>query len=370
MPSYTVKSGDTLSGIGAAHGVNWQSIKGYKSGNPNLIFPGEVLSWGGGGGSKTSTATAPKPKSSSPNAVTLANREVKAADRNVDSLTGQLTDFDANAKNPIDIYNATLESLGIGDARTRVSGLREQLLNTENLVRSVAGDVQARTSEALVTENQKRRLVAMEQEPLTEKMRIEGRNLEVALGDYKDIMSEGKAQTEMEYMGQQDKRDALMDRLKIAIDKATTAESKRRYEKDYARLVKKDREEAKRWEKEFQLSKQEFAWKKANAIADRNAANARAAASRNSGPTKDEQAAMNYSNAFNDIRDWKPANGNLVEAPGIGSNNKANPKAYNAARSNWMSAGLGAKAWNDQFSWLVNNSNYKAYSGASALSGL
>lgn len=43
MASYTVKSGDTLSGIGAQYGVPYQQITGYKSGNPNLIYAGEVL---------------------------------------------------------------------------------------------------------------------------------------------------------------------------------------------------------------------------------------------------------------------------------------------------------------------------------------
>ena len=40
---YTVKSGDTLSGIGAKLGVDWHKITGYRSGNPNVIRPGEVL---------------------------------------------------------------------------------------------------------------------------------------------------------------------------------------------------------------------------------------------------------------------------------------------------------------------------------------
>ncbi|MEY9947119.1 transglycosylase family protein [Kitasatospora sp. GAS1066B] len=47
--SYTVKSGDTLSDIAAAHGTNWQSL--YQKnvqvigGDANLILPGQVLSF-------------------------------------------------------------------------------------------------------------------------------------------------------------------------------------------------------------------------------------------------------------------------------------------------------------------------------------
>lgn len=43
--SYTVRSGDTLSGIAVRFGVNMNTIRGYRSGNPNLIYPGEVLYW-------------------------------------------------------------------------------------------------------------------------------------------------------------------------------------------------------------------------------------------------------------------------------------------------------------------------------------
>lgn len=42
--SYTVKAGDTLSGIGKRFGVNWRDIASLnKIKNPNLIFPGQVF---------------------------------------------------------------------------------------------------------------------------------------------------------------------------------------------------------------------------------------------------------------------------------------------------------------------------------------
>lgn len=43
MATYTVKSGDTLSKIGQQLGVDWRKITGFRSGDPNLIYPGEVL---------------------------------------------------------------------------------------------------------------------------------------------------------------------------------------------------------------------------------------------------------------------------------------------------------------------------------------
>ncbi|MET9290562.1 transglycosylase family protein [Streptomyces sp. NPDC003077] len=45
--NYTVKSGDTLAKIAAAHGTNWKKVyadnKSVIGGNPNLIFPGQKL---------------------------------------------------------------------------------------------------------------------------------------------------------------------------------------------------------------------------------------------------------------------------------------------------------------------------------------
>ncbi|KJK58641.1 hypothetical protein UK12_09150 [Saccharothrix sp. ST-888] len=46
--TYTVKSGDTLSSIAAAKGLDWKTLysdnSGVVGGDPNLIFPGQVLS--------------------------------------------------------------------------------------------------------------------------------------------------------------------------------------------------------------------------------------------------------------------------------------------------------------------------------------
>ena len=55
--TYTVQSGDTLSGIAAKLGVSTSQISGYRSGNPNLIYPGETLTISGGSSSAKSAGT-------------------------------------------------------------------------------------------------------------------------------------------------------------------------------------------------------------------------------------------------------------------------------------------------------------------------
>ena len=44
--TYTVRSGDTLSGIASRLGVSWYYLKAKNGiGNANLIYPGQVLSY-------------------------------------------------------------------------------------------------------------------------------------------------------------------------------------------------------------------------------------------------------------------------------------------------------------------------------------
>lgn len=56
--TYTVQTGDTLSGIAAKFGVSTSQISGYRSGNPNLIYPGETLTIGGAAAPTQSAGTA------------------------------------------------------------------------------------------------------------------------------------------------------------------------------------------------------------------------------------------------------------------------------------------------------------------------
>lgn len=55
--TYTVRAGDTLSGIAAKFGVSTSQISGYRSGNPNLIYPGETLTIGGAAAPTQSAGT-------------------------------------------------------------------------------------------------------------------------------------------------------------------------------------------------------------------------------------------------------------------------------------------------------------------------
>lgn len=64
MAQVTVQPGDTLSAIAQKYGVGVSDISGYRSGNPNLIFPGEVLTVG----SVVAPTPAPTPSGTPQNA--------------------------------------------------------------------------------------------------------------------------------------------------------------------------------------------------------------------------------------------------------------------------------------------------------------
>lgn len=204
---------------------------------------------------------APKPATAKPAAPPYWEQQAK-------SLYQSLGSFDKKAQNPLDMYNAALDQLGIADVRTRVTSLRNNLIDTENMLRNVDPNVTARTSNSLVTEAQRQKLVASEQAPIAEQLRTQGQNFDAAQAEYNQILGEGKTQAELKYEGQKQKRQALMDRLQTAISQAKTAEDKRRWQAEYKRLKAKDAEETRRWNMEYALKQQELA--KSNASSGRS----------------------------------------------------------------------------------------------------
>jgi len=240
MGTYTVKSGDTLSGIGASQGVDWKSITGYKSGNPNLIYPGETLTWGQPAPSTPTPAQAPaQAPVSTPVAQPVANTPVAGSSQ---ALTGELTNLDNTTQNPIDIYNAALEKAGIVDARTRVTSLRKSLMDNQNLLDNLSGNISGRTANSLVTEAQRQRLLASESTPIIDAGNKLNQGLSLAQGDYNTITDEAKTTTDLTVAGNQAKRIALLDRLKLAIDNETDVETKRKWQAEYDRQVALDAE--------------------------------------------------------------------------------------------------------------------------------
>lgn len=104
MASYTIKGGDNLSKIASQYGLSWQQLweanKGnLRSGNPNLIFPGETIQIPGSAGSSSSgssgqttqkTSTAPATKSAEELIREQEERTKKLIQEQFDFLKGYL----------------------------------------------------------------------------------------------------------------------------------------------------------------------------------------------------------------------------------------------------------------------------------------
>ena len=118
MATYTVKSGDTLSGIAKNFGVNWQTdITGFKSGNPNLIYPGEVLTVNTPNSSAPAPAAAPVAKIAPVPAVTTPVTQVATTPQSTitkpsspDQVTTYLDQIQGSIKHYQDQINAPQKS--------------------------------------------------------------------------------------------------------------------------------------------------------------------------------------------------------------------------------------------------------------------
>lgn len=150
-------------------------------------------------------------------------------------LTSELTAFDKAAQNPVDVYNQALNKLGIADARTQVTSLRKSILDNQNLLNNLSGNIKTRTANSLVTESQRQKLYATEAAPITQQGSQLSGELGVAQATEQSIMGQGKQEADLLIQGQQSKRQALMDRLNIAIKKEQDAETKRRWQAEYNR---------------------------------------------------------------------------------------------------------------------------------------
>lgn len=168
---------------------------------------------------RTATAApkaAPKPAAVNPNSV--------------QGLTQQVAALDKSYQNPVDIYNKALTDMGVVDVRTNVTNLRKALSDNQALLDALPGNIQQRTSNSLVSEAQRQRLVASEAEPLQSAAGKIGANLATESANYQDLLAQAGTQAGYAIQGQQEQRQALIDRLQIAKDNAKTAEEKRQFD--------------------------------------------------------------------------------------------------------------------------------------------
>lgn len=118
--NYTVQRGDTLSAIGAQHGVSWQAIaEANNLSNPNLIFPGQTLSIPGRTGGTGGTGNVGGTGATTPGGGTgnVAEIAAKYLGQNASSLKGNTGDnLPMNANVPSNVCCANFVSAVLTEA--------------------------------------------------------------------------------------------------------------------------------------------------------------------------------------------------------------------------------------------------------------
>lgn len=123
----------------------------------------------------------------------------------------QLEAFQGSEKAPQDILSGQEQSLGIPAAQQQVSGLRQAITNTTNLLNQVAPGVYGRTANSLVTTAQAGRQIQNESAPIQTK--LSGLNTAEgnASNDLNTNLSRAANLASLEQSGQSTKESGLMD---------------------------------------------------------------------------------------------------------------------------------------------------------------
>lgn len=114
------------------------------------------------------------------------------------TLAKQIADYDTKRRSSVDVLNEAMGKYGVPEIRSRVTGLRTTLANTENALNAVDPSVTGRTQGSLVTEAQRQKQVVNERAPIMEQygqqeraLGNESANMSDALGAAK-ILAEGQ----------------------------------------------------------------------------------------------------------------------------------------------------------------------------------
>lgn len=139
--TYTVKSGDTLSKIAKDYGVSVSDISGYKSGNPNLIYPGEVLNLSNVGSSINASNIKPPVNMSLPSSSTQQSSGSSSLFSNEGSVNSQVDKYRKQLEKTINSKmkevekeladKRAVEKDTLGNMKDLTTPFREDLENTE-----------------------------------------------------------------------------------------------------------------------------------------------------------------------------------------------------------------------------------------------
>lgn len=122
-----------------------------------------------------------------------------------------LTSLQKNMQDPSQMQTAQEQQLGVPAAQQQVSGLRQAITNTTNLLNQIPSGVMGRTGGSLVTQAQANSQIQNEQAPVSQELNTMGTNLGNQTSDLNTLLSQATTKAGLEEQGQSDKLGLAKD---------------------------------------------------------------------------------------------------------------------------------------------------------------
>jgi len=121
----------------------------------------------------------------------------------------QIQSFDSSRANPTDVLNQSNQQFGVDQSRQRLVGLRGAIMGTENLLKSVDPSVTGRTSNSLVTEAQRSKMVQNERAPIADQYSEQQGALQNENANYNDLQGQAAKDAQLRLTADDTKRNSL-----------------------------------------------------------------------------------------------------------------------------------------------------------------
>lgn len=120
-----------------------------------------------------------------------------------DAALQALSNSAGQIQNPFDLLQAREQALGIPAAQQQVSGLRQAVTNTTNLLNKIAPSVEGRTADSLVNEAQANKMIQNEQAPVQANLQSLGQQSSDAQSALTNLMAQATSEAGLQAQGQE-----------------------------------------------------------------------------------------------------------------------------------------------------------------------
>lgn len=133
--------------------------------------------------------------------------------------------YQSGLQTPDQEITSEQNSLGVGQAQQQVSGLRQAINNTTNLLNQVAPSVQGRTQNSLVTSAQAGKLISNEEAPIQQNLSKDTSDYNDANQNYTQLEQQAEARANADISAQNTQESYLQNIYNDLYGKETAAQS-------------------------------------------------------------------------------------------------------------------------------------------------